>query len=333
MSGGYWLLIGRHPDLDNERKFPRQLVLLGLTLVGLVLIALVLPVSEGSRNQLMGLIGLLFSGIIAFSSTSAVANIVAGIMLRMTKLFRIGDYIRIDDHFGRVSERGLFATEIQSKNREFISLPNKYLFNNPVTVIRSSGTIISTTLSLGYDVHHSRIQPLLLKAAEESGLEDPFVHILELGNFSITYRISGLLTDVKWLITARSNLCQAVLDTLHLEGIEIMSPSYMNQRRANNDKKVIPATIHEEPIVHPKVAEDIVFDVAEQAEKIEKDKEKLLENIHENENALKNVQGDDRERLKDLIEKDREQLKALEQTKEDLNSDKDLSESESEKNN
>ena len=304
-----------------------------MTLVGLVLVVLVLPVGEGSRNQLMGLIGLLFSGIIAFSSTSAVANIIAGIMLRTTRKFRIGDYIRIDDLFGRVSERGLFAAEIQSENREFISLPNKYLFNNPVTVIRASGTIISTTLSIGYDVHHSRIQPLLLKAAEESGLEDPFVHILELGNYSITYRISGLLTEVKWLITARSKLCQAVLDALHLQGIEIMSPSYMNQRRLDNDKKVIPATVNEEPVEQPKVAEDIVFDVAEQAEQIEKERAKLLDNIHANEAALKVAAGDDREKLKKLVEQDREQLKVLEQTKADLNSDKDLAESETEESN
>ena len=34
--------------------------------------------------------------------------------------------------------------------------------------------------------------PLLIEAAEKSGLEEPFVHIIEIGNYSITYRISGL---------------------------------------------------------------------------------------------------------------------------------------------
>ena len=55
------MLIKRHPDLGNERLFPRQLIMLGLTLLGLLAVVLVLPVSDTSRNQLMGLIGILIS--------------------------------------------------------------------------------------------------------------------------------------------------------------------------------------------------------------------------------------------------------------------------------
>jgi small conductance mechanosensitive channel len=238
--GARWFLIGRHADLASERKFPRQIVLLGLTIVGLVIIVLSLPISESSRNRLIGLIGLLASGILAFSSTTVVANLMAGILLRVTRPFGIGDFIRVGDHFGRVSERGLFDTEIQSESRELVAIPNTFLISHPVTAIRSSGTVISLSLSLGYDVHHSRIEPLLVMAAQESGLQEPFVHILELGNYSVTYRISGILTEVKWLITARSNLARTVLDTLHGHGIEIMSPTYMNQRRLADDKKVVP---------------------------------------------------------------------------------------------
>ena len=138
--GAHWLLIGRHPDLGNERKFPRQIVMLGLAIVGLVTIVLFLPISESSRNQLLGLIGLLASGILAFSSTAIVSNLMAGILLRVTKPFRIGDFIRVGDHFGRVSERGLFDTEIQSESRELIAIPNTFLISHPVTTVRSSGT-------------------------------------------------------------------------------------------------------------------------------------------------------------------------------------------------
>ena len=182
----HWLLIKRHPELGNERLFPRQLIMLGLTLAGLLAVVFVLPVSESSRNQLMGLIGILISGVFAFSSATVTSNLMAGMLLRITKPFRVGDFIRIGDHFGRVSERGLFDTEIQTETRELIALPNTYCIGNPVTTIRSSGTIISATLSLGYDLDHRRIEPLLMEAAEACGLSEPFVHILELGNFSVT---------------------------------------------------------------------------------------------------------------------------------------------------
>jgi small conductance mechanosensitive channel len=324
--GGHWFLIGRHPNLGNERKFPRQVFMLGLTIAGLVATILVLPISETSRNRLIGMIGLLISGIIAFASTTAAANFMSGILLRITKPFRIGDFIRVGDHFGRVSERGLFDTEIQSESRELIAIPNAYLMSNPVITIRSSGTIISTALSLGYDVHHSKIEPLLIKAAEEIGLKEPFVHIIELGNYSITYRISGLLSEVKWLITAHSNLCRSVLDILHTQDIEIMSPMYMNQRRLNDEQKIIPKVAQMESSEESNVAEEIVFDKAERAERIEKEKQELSEHLQRLEAELKDAPEETKGSIKDDIALCRERLTALEQDEARSNEDSNLAE-------
>lgn len=315
LRAAHWLLIGRNPDMGSERKFPRQLVLLGLTLVGLIVCVLVLPVSENARNQLIGLVGIAISGVIAWSSTTIITNLMAGVLLRITKPFRVGDFIRIGDYFGRVSERGLFDTEIQTETRELISLPNSYCINNPVSTILSSGTIISATLSLGYDVDHKQIEELLVEAARTSGLQDPFVHILELGNFSVTYRVSGLLQEAKRLITAQSSLHGCVLDTLHNQGIEIMSPAFMNQRRLNEGTRILPPPSIVEP--HPSVttaAEDIAFDKAEKAEKIEKEKQRIIEEIAALDNALKESADDERKKsTQAAIEEKRERLKALEE--------------------
>jgi small-conductance mechanosensitive channel len=286
LGASYWLLLGKNPNLGNERRFPRQILLLGLTIAGLLTIVFALPISENSRNQLIGLIGLVISGIIALSSTSIVSNLMAGILLRITMPFRTGDFIKAADFFGRVSERGLFDTEIQTETRDLIALPNTFLITNPVTTIRSSGTIISATVSLGYDVHHSEIETALIRAAENSGLEEPFVHILELGNFSVNYRISGLLKEVKTLITAKSDLFQHVLDALHEQNIEIMSPGIMNQRRIPEDKKVIPArSINNKPETRTN-AETIAFDKAEAAEAVEKTRQNLLQEIERLEAAM-----------------------------------------------
>lgn len=312
--GCHWLLIGRRPELGSERKFPLQILLLTLTIVGILAIVITLPIAESSRNQIIGLIGILISGTIAFSSTNIIANLMAGVLLRITKPFRTGDFVRVGEFFGRVTERGLFDTEIQSESRELIAIPNTYLVKNPVSTIRSSGAIVSATLSLGYDVNHLQIEPLLIKAAEESGLKDPFVHIIELGNFSITYRASGLLEEVKGILTARSNLFRAILETLHGQGIEIMSPSFMNQRQIGNDQKIVPIFVKTAPAEEAAIAEEIIFDKAELAEQIEIEKEALIEDIKIMELALKEAQGERKDQLKESIEQKRERLKAPEQT-------------------
>ncbi|MCJ7524557.1 MAG: mechanosensitive ion channel [Candidatus Aminicenantes bacterium] len=307
------ILIGRHSNLGNERMFSRQLAMLGLIFVGIVAITLALPVSDSSRNQVIWIIGLVISGIFAFSSSTIFANLMAGILLRITKPFRIGDFVYVRDYFGRVAERGLFDTEIQSENRELIAIPNTYLISNPVSTVPGSGAIVSASLSLGYDVHHAKVEPLLLKAAEKSGLEEPFVHILELGNYAITYRVSGVLSEVKGLITARSNLYRAVLDVLHGHGIEITSPAYMNQRRLAEDQSCIPEPVMEKQGEKAPAAEEIVFDKAELAQQKEDTKNDLLENIKQLEKELKEEANPDKDKIKKTLEKARERLKAFDE--------------------
>ena len=206
-----WLLL-RRAGLSTESKLPGQVTMLALTALALVIIILVLPVSESTRGDLLSLLGLLLSVVVAISSTTFVANAMAGLMLRAVKSFHHGDFIRAGEHFGRVTERGLFHTEIQSEDRDLITLPNLFLAANPVIVIRSSGTIISCDLSLGYDIPHYEIEPLLKEAALAAELEEPFMQIRALGDFSVGYRISGYYAEVKHLLTMRSRLRREVLD-------------------------------------------------------------------------------------------------------------------------
>lgn len=304
----HWLLIGRHRNLGNERKFPRQLVMLGLTLTSIIIIALVLPVGESSRNQLIGLIGLLVSGLFAFSSTTVTANLMAGMLLRVTRPFRTGDFIRAGEHFGRVAEMGLFDTEIQAETSELIAIPNSFLISNPVSTVRSSGTIISASLSLGYDHHHSTIDKALIEAAEHASLNEPFVQVMELGDHAITYRVSGMLNEIKGMITARSRLYRSVLDTLHGHGIEIVSPTFMNQRRLADNVKIIPTAndiVHQETYI---TAEDIVFEKAERAEQTENTREALLELLSKLEDSLKSADDEGKDAIKKRIENIRERL-------------------------
>ena len=318
--GSHKLFITSHPELGNEKLFPRQLLMLGLTFAGILAIALTLPVKESSLNQVLALLGLVISGIIAFSSSTIFANLMAGLMLRVTKPFRTGDFIEVGEYFGRVVERGLLDTEMQTENRELVAIPNTFMITHPISVTHGSGAIVSTTLSLGYDIHHSNVDTLLLDAANKGGLEEPFVQVLELGNFSITYKVSGKLTDVKSLLTARSNLCRHVLDSVHGGGFEVMSPSFMNQRKLPDDLKVIPVKVKQEKIIQT-AAEEVVFDKAEKAEQVENSKQQLLDTIQEYKEKLETAPGEDKKGIQKSIDDLREQLKAFKKL--DIESDTD----------
>ena len=292
-----WFLFMRKPDQDKNQKFSKQLVMLALSFLGFFIILFALPLNPDTKGHLFSLSGILFTGIIAISSTTFAANIMAGFMLRLISSFKIGDFILIEGFFGRVSERGLTHLEIQGEDRGLTTLSNLFVVTHPYTVTRNSGTIISANLSLGYDLAHSKIEPLLLEAAIQAGLSDPFVQIKELGDFSITYRIAGLLSDVNQIITTRSNLRKQVLDTLHANQVEIVSPHFMNQRRLETNVKIWPpsctlpgAFTREE--TNP---EKVIFDKAEEAvnlETLEREKEELTQFLSESKKASEKEQTD-----------------------------------------
>ncbi|RMF19586.1 MAG: mechanosensitive ion channel family protein [Gammaproteobacteria bacterium] len=318
--GFHQALLGRHKSLSAEKQFARQLIMLGLTLIAITANILALPVSEGMHAQILGFVGLLVSGAFAFSSTTIFSNIMAGIMLRVTRPFRIGDYIRVQNHFGRVADRGLLDTEIQTESREFVSLPNSLFVQTPVSVIRSSGTLISCQVSIGYDVSHLEIERLLKQAAETCELAEAFVIVEALGDFSVQYRVSGLLEDIGHLVSKRSALHAAVLDALHGAGIEIMSPNVMAQRPLPPDARLIPHPVTRVPEAPdaPKV-EDIAFDTVLAKEDLLKRKAAFKEKLKQLKARLDHAEGDARKQIETAIRRIEAYLDTLETARDELN--------------
>jgi small-conductance mechanosensitive channel len=279
-------------------NFKLQVVMLTLSVAGFILVVMALPIAPSTKGQLLSLFGILLSGAIALSATTFLGNIMAGLMQRAVRSFRPGDFIHVGEHFGRVTERGLFHVEIQSEERDLTTMPNLYLATNPVRVIRSSGTLVSADISLGYDVPRKRVRQLLNEAAERAQLKDPFVLVQVLGDFSVTYRVAGLLTDVKSLLSKRSRLKEMVLDSLHEAGVEIVSPNFMNQRVLTAGEMFIPKPAPSEVTAEPESEEKLetlAFDKAEKAESVERLREvhdELKQKLEETLSKLKDTKDD-----------------------------------------
>lgn len=273
-----------------DAQFHFQLIMLALTITGGLSIIAALPVSDTLRGQLLSLIGLLLSAAIALSSTTFIGNILAGIMLKTIRKARPGDFITVADLTGRITEMDLLHTEIQTEFRDLVTVPNIYMVTQPLKVVRASGSIITAEVSLGYDVAHGRAKKALLEAASASGLTDCFVHVRTLGDFAVTYRVAGLLEDIRSLISARSVLMTEMLDALTNNDIEVVSPNFMNTRALAPQQRILPAQSTKRRTEDIQtLAEDIAFDKAEDAASAEK----VREAIKETEQALKDLKEEE----------------------------------------
>lgn len=271
---GLWLtdvaVTARARKHHKDLSLSRQSIKLALWFVAILATLLVLPVDNTTQGQLITIFGLIVTAVLTLSSTTFVANGLAGVMLRSVENFRPGDFLRVGEYFGRVTERGLLHTEIQTEDGDLTTLPNLQLISTPYTVLQSSGTIVSASVSIGYEVSRRDVESALLVAGADSGLEQPFVQIVDLQDYSVAYRVAGFLMEPKQLLSSRSNLRKHMLDVLHHRGIEIVSPAFMNQRRID-DKRFIPPTVMRAGLAEAdsQIPEDKIFDKAEMAQAIE----------------------------------------------------------------
>ena len=262
---------------ENMSRAGRQIITVLVAALGLIAVVLTLPVDVETRNQLLGLLGLVVTALVTVSSTTFASNALAGFMLRGTRRYKPGDFIAVDGFFGRVASQGLFQTEVQTEDSDIVILPNLTLATNPVKVVRASGTIVSIELSLAYDAPRDVIKDALVTAAESTELEEPFVQLQELGDFSVTYRIAGFLREVKELPSVRSRLRAAAMDALHSAGIEIVSPTFMNQRALDPLAKVMPhaAPVGDDPKAPHAAPAELAFAEAEAASQVEAAREEM----------------------------------------------------------
>ena len=275
-----------------------------LVLIGVLAFILVLPIDKTLKGQILGFLGIIISAGIALSSTTVLGNLIAGIMNNTMNRFRNGDLIKIGDFHGRVIRKSIFHTEIQLEDSNFITIPNLYIANNPVKLTRKTNTVISTSVSLGYDISREKIEVALRDAADETGLSDPYVYITSLGDFSVVYKIHGFLEDSSKYLSTSSLLNAKVMDKLHAEKIEIISPTFVNQRRVDEKEFISKQVVKEIKPVDGKSPEDLIFDEAIKSEKLET-KKNYLKEIDKKQKVLK-------EKLKDL--KDDKEIEKIKST-------------------
>jgi len=265
IAGATWGL-RRASRGHGERALVRQAILVLLYTIGFVALVVSFPMSDTMRGQIISVAGIILSGSLALSATTFLGNAIAGFMLRSIKSFRLGDFIEVGGHIGRVSARGLFHVEIQSEDRNLTTLPNLFVVTHPTKVTPASGALASAEVSLGYDVPRAEIEAALLEAAASVGLADAFVLVVSLGDFSVVYRVSGLLGESARLVSTRSALRAAMMDALHHRGVEIVSPGFMNQRQVG--EQVFIPTVTSSPVVADTTTpppEQVIFDKADRA--------------------------------------------------------------------
>ena len=181
--------------------------------------------------------------LLSLGSTSAIANVIGGIILIYTRAFRIGDHIQVGEVIGDLIEKNFLVIRICTPTNKIITIPNSSLLSSNVINFSISSRelnrnlIIQTTITLGYDLPWRKAHTTLIEAALETVhiLKEPAPFVLQtsLDNFYISYQLNAYTNQPNLMVIIYSELHQNIQDKCNEAGIEILSPSYTSLRDGN----------------------------------------------------------------------------------------------------
>jgi small-conductance mechanosensitive channel len=202
---------------------------------------LIFPHLPGSNSDVFKGVSVFVGVLFSLGSSTAIANMVAGLVITYMRPFKIGDRIKVGEITGDVLEKTLLVTRIRTVKNEIITIPNSSILSGNTTNYSSdaeeNGLIIHTTVTIGYDVPWREMHEVLIEAVMRTDMllkePKPFVYQTSLDDFYVSYQINAYTKDADKQGSIYSNLHQNIQDVCNEKGIEIMSPHYRAERDGN----------------------------------------------------------------------------------------------------
>jgi small-conductance mechanosensitive channel len=162
-------------------------------------------------------------------------------------VYRKGEYVRLADHEGTVTDVGIFATRLRTGLGEELTLSNSTILagttRNYSRAVKGEGFVLDTTVTIGYDTPWRQVHALLGEAAKRTPgvLEDPAPQVFQtaLSDWYPEYRLvcQAIPAEPRPRAQVLSTLHANIQDVFNEYGVQIMSPQYFEDPKV---PKIVP---------------------------------------------------------------------------------------------
>ncbi|NVN63560.1 mechanosensitive ion channel family protein [Pseudomonas putida] len=210
-----------------------------LTSLAIWLFALVMayPYLPGSGTDAFKGLSVLLGLMISLGATSVIGQGAAGLILTYTRTMRVGEFVRVGDYEGTVTEVGIFTTSIRTGLGEVLTLPNSMITGsvtkNYSRIVEGPGYVVDTVVTIGYDTPWRQVEAMLLEAARRTDgvLQTPAPQVFQtaLSDFYPEYRLvaQAIPSEPRPRAQLLSLLHANIQDVFNEYGVQIMSPHYL----------------------------------------------------------------------------------------------------------
>jgi small-conductance mechanosensitive channel len=219
------------PGIYPETAAPtRRLAVALLWLFALIVSYNYLP---GSNTEVFKGVSVFLGLVVSLGSTGIMNQLMSGLMVTYSRALRVGDFVRVGEVEGTVTQLGTLSTKIRTPRNEEITVPNAVVVAQATTNFSryaADGVMWATSVTIGYDTPWRQVHALLEMAAERTAgvraAPKPAVLQTSLSDFYVQYTllVSGEQANRKLVIL--NALHANIQDLFNEYGVQIMSPNY-----------------------------------------------------------------------------------------------------------
>jgi small-conductance mechanosensitive channel len=210
------------------------------------MVAIIYPYLPGADSNAFQGVSVFVGIIVSLGSSSAIGNMVAGMVITYMRPFKIGDRIQLNDTVGFVVEKSAMVTRIITHKNEYVTFPNLMVLSSKIVNYHTSteneeGLILYAEVTMGYSVPWPKVHEILLGAARKTALTEekpgPYVLQTALDDYYARYQINVYTKAVEKVPAIYSELYQNLQDGFSEAGISLTAPAY--QIRLPPDSSII----------------------------------------------------------------------------------------------
>ncbi len=175
-------------------QFLRQVVALFIYLISLLIILSVVYHAEGQLKALLAGSGVA-AIVLGFATQDLLGGIIAGMALQISKPYKVGDWLKVEDQFAEVMEVNWRSTRLRNNDGIYLDIPNYTIARGTIINLHYPTNIhaMRIRLSVDHDIPPNRVKDALLRAtASADGVEKnppPRIFVVNFADSDVTYEI------------------------------------------------------------------------------------------------------------------------------------------------
>jgi small-conductance mechanosensitive channel len=198
--------------------FPRQVIALLIYAIAALLVLIAVYHAQGLLTPLLATSGVV-AVVLGFAMQDLIGGIIAGIALQISKPYKVGDWLHIQDHFAEVMEINWRSTRLRTNDGIYLDIPNYTIARGTIINLHYPTEIHAMRIRVGVDyaVPPNQVKDALRRAASSAAgvVPDPptKVFVVDFADSAVIYEIKFSMGDHR----TYNEVCDAIRTNIWYE--------------------------------------------------------------------------------------------------------------------